>query len=131
MQYVGVPYIYGGKDPALGLDCSGLLWNALGFLGLRKEVLSAQGFFDLYQPRALVVMPTKSNLGDLCFFGTTFRIHHVGIALNDKQMLEAAHGGRNVVTREIAQGLGAKVMVNPISRLPDLYNVLRISDIFS
>lgn len=89
---LGVPYRYGGSDPASGLDCSGLVQHAVrSALGLQlprqSEAMSRTGMaVDLGQ-----LQP-----GDLVFFNTLGRpFSHVGVYVGDQQFVHApARRGR-------------------------------------
>lgn len=130
MGYMRIPYIYGGQDPKVGLDCSGFVWNVLQDLKINpKEDLSAQGLYQYYLPNSLVVNPGQCDLGDLLFFGSTSGIHHVAIALNNKFMIEAAHGDSTITSIELAQKKGAYVNTSPISRMKDIYICLRLNNL--
>ena len=82
LQYLGVPYVWGGKDPATGLDCSGLVQVVYAKFGVNLAYYSrAQaklgvgvGYDDLQS-------------GDLVFFGRP--IHHVGIYLGEGYYIHA------------------------------------------
>lgn len=128
MKVVGVPYIWGGKDPTKGLDCSGLVSHALKFFNLKPD--GQLNAYELYQyfkrpeiNKGLSIPVPK--LGDLLFFGSSTRIHHVAIAMDDTQMLEAAHGDETIKSKLLADIRGAKVMVTDINRFHDLYDTVR------
>jgi cell wall-associated NlpC family hydrolase len=83
---VGVPYRYGGSDPASGLDCSGLVQYAVraatGLLLPRQtEAISRSG---------IAVDAAQLQPGDLVFFNTLGRpFSHVGVYLGDQQFVHA------------------------------------------
>jgi cell wall-associated NlpC family hydrolase len=83
---VGVPYRYGGEDPATGMDCSGLVRyvvrGTLGFeLPRQAEAMSRIG---------TGVEPAQLRPGDLVFFDTLGRPYsHVGVYLGDGQFVHA------------------------------------------
>ena len=83
---VGVPYRYGGDDPASGLDCSGLVrFAALGALGIelprQAEAISRLG---------AEVAESQLQSGDLVFFNTLGRPYsHVGVYLGDDRFVHA------------------------------------------
>lgn len=124
MKAVGVPYIWGGKDPSKGLDCSGFTQYALKFLGLNPPgECNAQSLYSIFSKTGDSVL--TPSFGDLLFFGKDQRIHHVAIALNEDEMVEAAHGNETITDRLKAYEKGAKVMVTNIGRMRDLYAIIR------
>jgi cell wall-associated NlpC family hydrolase len=130
MKYIGIPYVWGAKVARNGLDCSGLVWSSLLDLDIAPHfALNAQGLMEYYIPRAPAVKERFTDLGDLIFFGDEHHVHHVGMCLNADVMIEAAHGGPDVTSKEIAQKKGAKVEVNSVFRLNDLFCILRPNDL--
>ncbi len=78
---LGAPYVWGGDGP--GFDCSGLTTAAWAAAGVSLP-RTAQTQFNA-GPR----LPPGAQVqaGDLVFFGTPARIHHVGIALGEGSTL--------------------------------------------
>ncbi|HEY6795715.1 MAG TPA: NlpC/P60 family protein [Kineosporiaceae bacterium] len=95
-DYLGVPYLWGGTDPAKGLDCSGLTQLVYGKLGVRLPRVAAD------QAKAGVAVPSlaQAHPGDLVFFGSP--AHHVGIVVGDGKMIDAPHSGAAVGIHDIA-----------------------------
>ncbi len=86
LMLLGVPYRYGGQDPARGLDCSGLVRHV------------AQSVLGLDLPRTAEAMARVGEavkrdalqVGDLVFFNTRGRRYsHVGIYVGDGQFVHA------------------------------------------
>lgn len=83
---LGVPYRFGGSDPATGMDCSGLVqYSARIGLGLelprQSEAMSRSG---------AEVRRGQLQPGDLVFFNTLGRaFSHVGIYLGNEQFVHA------------------------------------------
>ena len=83
---IGVPYRYGGDDPSLGLDCSGLVRfvvrRALGVqLPRQSEAISRMG---------AEVGRQELQPGDLVFFNTLGRPYsHLGVYLGDDRFVHA------------------------------------------
>ncbi|MBE0447392.1 MAG: C40 family peptidase [Actinobacteria bacterium] len=82
IQYLGVPYVWGGEDPEIGLDCSGLV----------KVVFKEFGIDLPHYSRAqaklgIGVGYDELRTGDLVFFGNP--IHHVGIYLGEGYYIHA------------------------------------------
>jgi len=126
MKYIKTPYLWNGKNPILGLDCSGLVWNILKDLNIGTLfALNSQQLMEHYSPTSHVVLPDQSDLGDLVFFGNSTHIHHVGFCLNKTLMIEAAHGDETVTSVEIANTKGAFVTVSPIHKFKDIFVILR------
>jgi len=89
-QYLGIPYKWGGTDPATGLDCSGLTQRVFADLGISIPRVAA----DQANVGTKVASLADAQPGDLVFFGSP--AHHVGIYVGGGQMLEAPHTGAKV-----------------------------------
>lgn len=88
--YLGVPYRWGGTDPATGLDCSGFIQRAFADLGVRIPRVSKD------QSRAGTAVPSMAQArpGDLVYWnGTGGRPNHIGIYLGDGTMMHAPRTG--------------------------------------
>ena len=76
---IGTPYIWGGRDSALGIDCSALIQLCLAQTG----ILVARDSAD--QEKTIGKPITKSQKrGDLVFWKA-----HVGIMVDDKRLIHA------------------------------------------
>jgi len=84
MQYLGVPYTWGGASPKTGFDCSGLVTYVFAQLGVSLPHYAASQF---YSADAVWVSPHRLQPGDLVFFvgsdGTRKEPGHVGIYVGD------------------------------------------------
>jgi cell wall-associated NlpC family hydrolase len=85
---LGLPYEWGGNGPAHGdpgFDCSGLTQAAYAAAGLALP-RTAQAQYDA-GPR---LSPSAAlEPGDLLFYGTPSRIHHVGLYIGSGMMIDA------------------------------------------
>jgi peptidoglycan DL-endopeptidase CwlO len=89
-RYLGVPYLWGGTDPSKGLDCSGLVQQVYGDLGIDLPRVSR----DQANVGTKVDSLADAQPGDLLFFGSP--VHHVAIYEGDGMMIEAPRTGQNV-----------------------------------
>ena len=85
MQYMGVPYVYGGSSPS-GFDCSGFVQYVYAQVGISLP-RTADVQFEVGMP----VGRDELQPGDLVFFaGDYVNISHVGIYLQDGQFIHAS-----------------------------------------
>ncbi|NYG58721.1 hypothetical protein BJ980_001644 [Nocardioides daedukensis] len=95
-KYLGVPYVWGGTDPAKGLDCSGLVQLVYKNLGHDLPRVSWQ------QAKAGCAVEgglANAKPGDILAFGSP--VNHVGIYVGDNKMIEAPRPGKNVQITEV------------------------------
>jgi peptidoglycan DL-endopeptidase CwlO len=84
MQYLGVPYVFGGGTP-IGFDCSGLVMYVYAQLGIQlPHFAAAQYGYGVPVPRA------DLQPGDLVFFDA---LGHVGIWIGGGEFIDAPHTG--------------------------------------
>lgn len=100
----GTPYLWGGDGPAEGgYDCSGLTKAAYAAAGFTIP-RTAQTQYD-----AGPLLPPSEPLqpGDLVFYGTPDRVHHVGMAITETEMINAPYAGAVVRVDPIGVYLAA------------------------
>ena len=93
--YLGVPYVWGGTDPAKGLDCSGLVQRVYADLGIDLPRVSQD------QARVGTAVPSlaQARPGDLVCFGTP--ADHIGIYIGDHKMIVAPKAGDVVKVQDV------------------------------
>jgi len=89
MNYLGVPYRWGGAVPTTGFDCSGLVRFVYAQLGINLVHYAASQFAAF--PK---LSPAQLEPGDLVFFEPKMDgPGHVGLYIGHDQMIEAPHTG--------------------------------------
>lgn len=86
MQYLGIPYLWGGEKPDTGFDCSGLVLYVFRQHGVVVPHYSGWQF-----KMGTPVEKEELKPGDLVFFGSP--IHHVGIYIGGRYMIHAPQTG--------------------------------------
>ena len=86
MQYLGVPYVFGGESPR-GFDCSGLVAYVYAQVGvsLPHYTVAQWGYAD-----SVSVPRNQLEPGDLVFF---YGLGHVGIYVGGGNFIHAPHTG--------------------------------------
>ena len=84
MQYLGVPYVWGGASPS-GFDCSGLIMYAYAQIGVSLPHHAASQY-GMGSP----VSRDQLAPGDLVFFNG---LGHAGIYIGGGQFIHAPHSG--------------------------------------
>jgi len=94
-RYLGVPYLWGGNDPAKGLDCSGLVQRVYKDLGIDLPRVSQD------QARVGTAVPSlaQARPGDLVAFGTP--ADHIGIYIGNHKMIVAPKAGDVVKVEDV------------------------------
>lgn len=103
MQYLGVPYVWGGSSPA-GFDCSGFTQYVFGQAGISlPRTASAQ------QGAGMPVGSGELAPGDLVFFGSP--AYHVGIYIGGGSMIHSPYPGTSVEIAPLMGGFSGGVRV--------------------
>jgi cell wall-associated NlpC family hydrolase len=84
LQYLGVPYVYGGASPS-GFDCSGLVMYVYAQLGISLPHYTVAQW-NATEP----ISQSQMEPGDLVFFDG---LGHVGIYIGNGQFVDAPHTG--------------------------------------
>ena len=85
MQYLGIPYVWGGASPSQGFDCSGLTTYVFGQIGisLPHHAASQYGY-------GVPVSREDLQPADLVFFDG---LGHMGMYIGGGQFIHAPHTG--------------------------------------
>jgi cell wall-associated NlpC family hydrolase len=84
MQYLGVPYVWGGASPS-GFDCSGFTMYVYAQVGVSLPH-NAAAQYGMGSP----VSMGQLQAGDLVFF---YGLGHVGIYIGGGQFIHSPHTG--------------------------------------
>lgn len=136
LSYLNIPYIYGGKNPLTGEDCSGLVCEflkALGKIGTNEE-FNAQQLFNKYvkpmaQTPASLPMPAgePALTGSLVFYGADVsHVDHVAMLIDNEFIIEAGHGTADTLTKDIASQRGAFTRIRPYKYRADFLQIVNL-----
>ncbi|PGR00781.1 bifunctional lytic transglycosylase/C40 family peptidase [Bacillus cereus] len=91
-KYQGWPYVWGGKNPTQGFDCSGLTSWGLKQIGIDLPSY-ALSQYELTTP----INPSEAQPGDLIFFKGTYggpdHISHVAFYIDENTMYDSQNAG--------------------------------------
>ncbi|HET8588089.1 MAG TPA: transglycosylase SLT domain-containing protein, partial [Nakamurella sp.] len=113
-RYLGVPYVWGGTNPATGLDCSGLVQLVYRNLGIDLPRVS----YDQATVGQPVPDLAHAQPGDILAFGAP--ADHVAIYIGHGQMIEAPHTGSQVRISDVYETPSAIRRVLPTASAPTL-----------
>jgi peptidoglycan DL-endopeptidase CwlO len=103
MQYLGVPYVWGGASPS-GFDCSGLVSFAYAQIGVSLPHNAASQYASV----GVYVSRDQLQPGDLVFFDG---LGHMGIYIGGDQFIHAPHTGDVVKISSMNDGWYASTYV--------------------
>lgn len=90
-QYIGTPYVWGGKTPS-GFDCSGFTSYVY-----QEATGKSIGSYTVAQESAgTQEAVSQASAGDLLFWGSKGSSYHVGIYLGNNQYIAAPQPGESV-----------------------------------
>lgn len=86
LQYLGYAYVYGGKSPSTGFDCSGLVYYVFGQNGISMNRVA-----DDQMDQGTPISKENLAVGDLLFWGYGNYADHVGIYIGNGNFLHASN----------------------------------------
>lgn len=93
-SYEGVPYVWGGTDPASGLDCSSFVQRAYSDIGIQLPRVT----WDQMNAGTQVPSLSQAQPGDLLF---SFDGGHVSMYLGGGKAIDAPQPGKTVAVRDM------------------------------
>lgn len=123
LQFVGLPYFWGGDDPMEGFDCSGLVQELYHYLGMApRRDCTALYLYNFFKNDSYIGV---KKLGALAFYGKSMsEISHVAMFLDDIRIIEAGGGNAMTISREKASAQNAFIRVRAFDRREDLLTIL-------
>lgn len=100
MRFEGYPYVWGGKDPSTGFDCSGFVYYVYGQFGYKLNRVGD----DQWESKEAVPDGEPLMPGDILFFSNTStlsNITHVGLYIGDGKFIHAANSRVGVIISEL------------------------------
>ncbi|MBM7792252.1 C40 family peptidase [Paenarthrobacter ilicis] len=92
-KYIGVPYVWGGTNPAVGMDCSGFVQRVFKDLGVElPRVVS-----DQMQKGTPVASLAEAKPGDLL---VSYGGEHISIYLGNGKAIDAPVPGQTIQIRD-------------------------------
>lgn len=93
-SYEGIPYVWGGTDPAVGLDCSGFVQRAYADVGIQIPRVT----WDQMNAGTQVPSLAEAQPGDLLF---SLEGGHVSMYLGGGKAIDAPQPGKTVAVRDM------------------------------
>lgn len=90
-QYLGTPYVWGGKTPS-GFDCSGFT----SYVYQQATGKSIGGYTVAQESAGTQEAVSQASAGDLLFWGSKGSTYHVAIYLGNNQYIAAPQPGESV-----------------------------------
>jgi peptidoglycan DL-endopeptidase CwlO len=100
-SFIGTPYVWGGKTPSTGFDCSGFVAWVLNHSGRTTNFPS----YTVAEESQVQQIPvSEAQPGDLLFWGDHGATYHVAIYLGNGQFISAPEPGDHVRIQTLSRG---------------------------
>lgn len=105
-KYLGIPYLWGGTDPAKGMDCSGLTQRVFKDLGIDIPRVSS----DQARGGRQVASLAEARPGDLVFYDYSSRpgIDHVAMYIGGGKIIEAERTGTDIKVDDVGSPIAIR-----------------------
>ena len=98
LQFVGYPYVWAGKSPDVGFDCSGLTYYTYTHFGYPMHRVA-----DDQTRNGVHVDASELQPGDLlCFYSGGSYVGHVGIYIGDGKFVHASTYTTGVIVTQLS-----------------------------
>lgn len=101
-MYLGYDYVYGGKDPSTGFDCSGFMYYIYHHFGYYIPRIAPD---QMWYSKGVQVSRDELRPGDLVFFASNIggtSAGHVGMYVGDNLFIHAANPSKGVILTSLS-----------------------------